>query len=603
MAFLPPPVPLNESERLDELRDLDVLDTDAEDVFDGLTKLASSICGTPMALVSLVDAERQWFKSRVGLAAAETPREFAFCAHAINEPTRMFVVPDAQQDVRFQENPLVTGDPNIRFYAGMPIETRPGSAIGTLCVLDQVPRELTENQRQALQTIAKAVGSQLKLRRELSVAQTLDAVTGLPNSIAFEKRFRSITRQVSKGVLMLIGMHRLYRVAPAIGSEATDSIFRQAAQRLQAAIPAEATLAFFKRGLFVLFIADVGARELSDGVTKKLTENLIAPYGFRTSRGEQQVGCPSHIGISFFPDNGTTLDVLLTTAEQALHSAQNLDEPCRVYDKRTDEIAGKQVFLEADLRKALERGEFVNYYQPKIDLATGNITGAEALIRWMHPERGMVSPVEFIPALESSGLILAAGRDVILRAIADWRIWCEKGLVAPRIAVNVTAAQLKSSGFVSDVRTALMKVENEPALLSMEVTESTLMIDAKRASQILTELRSAGIPMAIDDFGTGYSSLAYLVTLPIDELKVDRAFVSKMTTDPAHMALVNTIISLAHGLKLKVVAEGVETDEQANLLRLLRCDQAQGFLYSRPVPAEKFAALLASRGGDLGPRV
>ncbi|HZW87177.1 MAG TPA: sensor domain-containing phosphodiesterase [Gallionella sp.] len=589
-----PAIPENESERLAELIDLDILDTDPEEVFDGLTKLAAFICGTPMSLVTLVDADRQWFKSRLGLEATETPRDIAFCAHAINQPEQLFVVPDALEDSRFKSNPLVTGDPNIRFYAGMPIKTKPGGAIGTICVLDRVPHELSDAQRESLITIADAVAAQLNLRREISIAKTRDPVTGLPNSFAFERKFNAVVSRMSKGGLLLIGMERLNRIAAALGSGATDAILRQSTQRLKAVTPDGAILALFRRGLFALFVPDVSPTELSDFVAQKLAPALAIPYMVTMDTEEQQINCPSHIGASFFPDDGSNVNSLLVSAEQALQSARTLDEPFRTYDKPRDEIAGRYFRLEADLYKALDRKEFVNYYQPKIDLATGKICGAEALIRWVNPERGLVMPMDFVPALESSGLIAAAGRQVLLRAIADWYKWHNAGLAVPRIAVNITATQLKADNFVRDVEAMLAAAGGETAVLSMEVTESTLMTDTQRASEILSMLRNVGIPIAIDDFGTGYSSLAYLVTLPVDELKIDRAFVIKMTTDPAYLGIVNTTISLAHNLNFKVIAEGVETEEQANLLRLLKCDQAQGYLYGQPVSAESFSLLLTS---------
>lgn len=591
MAYPRPAIPADESERLAELRDLDILDTEAEEVFDGLVRLAAFVCDTPIALFSLIDAERQWFKSRVGLAATETPREMAFCAHAIHQSEQLFVVPDANKDARFRDNPLVTGDPNIRFYAGMPIKTRQGSAIGTLCVLDQVPHDLSDVQCKSLTTLAQAVSTQLKLRRELSIANNYDAVTGLPNSLSFEKKFRAITPHIRRGCLLLASMERLNKIAAAYGSSATDAILKQATQRLEANAQGGALLAFFKRGLFVLFLPGADPAEFSRFATQRLAQELAVPYEI----GDHKVGCPVHMGASFFPNDGTAMDALLIAAEQALESARKLDEPFLFYTRDVDDHAGEQLRLEPELRKALDRGEFVNYYQPKIDLATGKLVGAEALMRWMHPERGLVSPAHFIPALEASGLILAAGQQVLVRAVADWCQWRDAGLSAPRIAVNVTAAQLKSKNFIHDIKAALTVNGGESAILSMEVTESTLMADPQQVSKVLGALRNLGIPIAIDDFGTGYSSLAYLVTLPIDELKIDRAFVIKMTTDPAYLGLVNTIISLAHNLNLKVVAEGIETEEQAKLLRLLKCEEAQGYLYSPPIPAEHFSALLVSR--------
>ena len=205
-----------------------------------------------------------------------------------------------------------------------------------------------------------------------------------------------------------------------------------------------------------------------------------------------------------------------------------------------------------------------------------------------------MSPLEFIPVLESSGLILQAGRQALARAISDFSTWRDAGLGAPRIAVNVAAFQLRDRNFIADIQHELAVGKCDPVALSIELTESGLMTAEHQVRGVLQTLRTLGIVISIDDFGTGYSSLAYLVTLPIDELKIDRAFIMRMTTEPAYMGLVNTIVSLAHNLNLKVVAEGVENDEQANLLRLLRCDQAQGYLYSKPVPAADFAGMLVS---------
>jgi EAL domain-containing protein (putative c-di-GMP-specific phosphodiesterase class I)/GAF domain-containing protein len=757
-------IPADENERLAELAALNVLDTPAEEAFDSLVRLAAFICGTPISLVSLIDADRQWFKARVGLNAAETPRDISFCGHAIANPDRLFVVTDASKDKRFRANPLVTGDPKIRFYAGMPLKTGEGSAVGTLCVIDRVPRELTVMQREALVTLSTAVVAQLNLRRRLSrheryysmlarvsamiarvtdienlcseacracvelgglklawierldpppgdlrpiawtasegelaesvvrgiasdpleralaseviasgclrsrndlasdsqtgsgdlwrrhglrASATLplavddvlwgtmhlyagrrnffdafyldrarelaadisfgidrlqkakefhylsfyDPVTGLPNKAGFEDKFRTLAPQIHRGCLLVIGMEQLDRVGAAYGAGAIDSVLKQAAQRLQAHAPDRAIAASVRRRLFALFVPDEDPANFSRFATQHLAAALSAPY----SIGDEQVGCAIHLGAAFFPDDGKTIGALLTAAERAAQSARSLQQTFRFYNEKIDETTAAQLRLEGELRKAISRGEFINYYQPKIDLATGRIVGAEALMRWLHPERGVVSPVEFIPVLESSSLILEAGRQALARAIFDFCTWRDAGLGTLRIAVNVTACQLRDR-IVTDIQHALAAGKCDPVALSIELTESGLMTAEHQVRDVLQTLRALGIVISIDDFGTGYSSLAYLVTLPIDELKIDRTFIMRMTAEPAYMGLVNTIISLAHNLNLKVVAEGVEKDEQANLLRLLRCDQAQGYLYSKPVPADDFAGMLTRPG-------
>lgn len=763
MAYTTPDVPADESERLAELAALDVLDTAAEESFDSLARLAAYICGTPISLVSLVDAERQWFKARVGLSATETPRHISFCGHAIIDPDRLFVVTDASKDERFRENPLVTGDPDIRFYAGMPLKTGEGSAVGTLCVIDRVPRELTAAQHEALVTLSNAVVAQLNLRRRLSrheqyyamlarigamitritdieslcseacragielgdlrmawigrldhqlgdirpiawaasegrLAEPLarsiasdpleraitseiiasrrlrvsndlaidpgtgangvrrqhgllasvvlpltvgdalwgtmnlyagrkdffdafyldrarefamdisfgidrlqkardihylsfyDTVTGLPNHAGFEDKFLTLAPQIHCGCLLAVGIEQLDQVGAAYGPGAIDSVLKEVAQRLQEHAPDRAIVALVRRWLFALFVPEEEPANFSRFATQRLAEALAIPY----SVGDDQVGCVIQLGASFFPDDGKTIGALLTAAERAILSARNLHQTFRFYNEKIDETTAAQLRLEGELRKAISRGELINYYQPKVDLATGKIVGAEALMRWLHPERGLISPAEFIPVLESSGLILEAGRQAIARAIIDYCTWRDAKLGAPRIAVNVTALQLCDGNFLTDIQQDLAAAKCNPAALSIELTESSLMTTAQSVMGVLQALRELGIVIAIDDFGTGYSSLAYLVTLPIDELKIDRAFIMKMTTQPAYMGLVNTVISLAHNLNLNVVAEGVETSAQADLLRLLRCDQAQGYLYSKPVPAEDFAGMLVS---------
>jgi EAL domain-containing protein (putative c-di-GMP-specific phosphodiesterase class I) len=227
-----------------------------------------------------------------------------------------------------------------------------------------------------------------------------------------------------------------------------------------------------------------------------------------------------------------------------------------------------------------------------VELASGRIVGVEALVRWKDPARGLVPPAEFVPALETTGLIGEVGRQILERAIADWRTWREAGLPAPRIAVNVAAAQLRHGDFVPALRRALATLDGGASAIAVEITESILISNMERAIQVLEEVRALGVPVAIDDFGTGYSSLAYIVTLPIDELKIDRAFVRKITADRAYEGIVRTCLALARSLQLKVVAEGVETEVQAAKLRELECDQAQGFFYSPPVPAEQLARML-----------
>ncbi|HUF80042.1 MAG TPA: EAL domain-containing protein, partial [Burkholderiales bacterium] len=255
-----------------------------------------------------------------------------------------------------------------------------------------------------------------------------------------------------------------------------------------------------------------------------------------------------------------------------------------------------QLNLENDLRNALLQEQYVLYYQPKFDLASGRMVGAEALIRWQHPERGMVSPAEFVPVLEETGMILDVGRWALRRAALDHAAWCEAGWQPARFAVNVSPVQLRRKDFVEYTSAALAPVERAAERVEIEITESMLMEDIEGAIAKLKAIQAMGLNVAIDDFGTGYSSLSYLARLPINSLKIDRSFIVQMTKSPEQMAIVSTVISLARALNLKVVAEGVETEEQATLLRLLRCDEAQGYLFGRPMPSGELVELLPAAG-------
>jgi diguanylate cyclase len=302
----------------------------------------------------------------------------------------------------------------------------------------------------------------------------------------------------------------------------------------------------------------------------------------------------ARIGVALSPGDGADTDTLLRNAEAALKQAKLTGERYVFYRQEMTARIAENLALENKLRRALEHEEFVLHYQPKVDLKTGTIVGLEALIRWKSPELGLVPPIKFIPLLEETGLILEVGAWALRRASLDHKAWFQAGLKPPRVAVNVSAIQLRQRDFVSTVEQAVME-GLAPVAIDLEITESLVMQDIQASIAKLGEARGLGLGVAIDDFGTGYSSLAYLARLPVETLKIDRTFVKSMCEDVTTRTLVETIVSLAHALRLKVVAEGVETEEQAALLRELHCDQMQGYLFSRPLPAEDLVALLRSK--------
>jgi predicted signal transduction protein with EAL and GGDEF domain len=563
-----------------------VLDTEPDDDYDRLVQLATVLCGAPIGALTFVDSNRQWYKSRVGLPVQQIAREKCFCAHAILESDRVLEIPDVAKLGWADPQPWGPSGPSLGFYAGVPLRTREGSAIGTLCVMDQVPRRLTESQRDGLVKLAKAVSTQLTLRRQLRIATETDRLTGLPNWFHFEAEFDH--NKPARGIVCFVRLKTINQINSAHGFRVADALIQQTADRLRVYEGRGAFIGRIKRGLFILFFPDATPGDFAHSVAPELAASLGKPYDVN----HLSLVCPVNLGFASYPDDGKTLDEVVNAADTALQVAIEREQPMAFFDRSVDNVQSMHFRLEPQLRRALEQNEFVNYYQPKVELATGRIAGVEALVRWMDPGRGLVPPGEFVPALETTGLIGDVAQKIMERAIEDWRGWRDAGLPAPRIAVNVAAAQLRNEDFVPALQRALQALQGDPSALGIEITESILISNMERAIEVLTQVRSLGVPVAIDDFGTGYSSLAYIVTLPIDELKIDRAFVKKITADPAYEGIVRTCVSLGRGLNLKVVAEGVETEAQAAALRALGCDQAQGFYYSPPVPAEQLVRML-----------
>jgi EAL domain-containing protein (putative c-di-GMP-specific phosphodiesterase class I) len=277
-----------------------------------------------------------------------------------------------------------------------------------------------------------------------------------------------------------------------------------------------------------------------------------------------------------------------------LKKAKASGERCLFYTQQMTERVGERLALESRMRQALKRQEFVLHYQPKLDAQTKRIEGVEALLRWKSPEMGLVPPVQLIPLLEHMGLIVEVGAWALHQAASDYRRWQKLGLNAPRVAVNVSPLQLHRHDFVESVRNVLGE-GSDPAAIDLEITETMMMYDIRESTEKLEALRALGVEIAIDSFGTGYSSLAYLAKLPVQTIKIDRSFTNTMLADPAVMTLVSTIISMAHSLRVKVVAEGVDSEDQASALKRLGCDQLQGFLFSKPVSFDKMTVLLGSR--------
>jgi EAL domain-containing protein (putative c-di-GMP-specific phosphodiesterase class I) len=314
----------------------------------------------------------------------------------------------------------------------------------------------------------------------------------------------------------------------------------------------------------------------------------------------QQLFATTSIGVSLFPHDGEQSTGLLKNAGAALYRAKKGGgDQYQFYTADMHARASKQFALETSLRRAIDNEELLLHYQPRVAVDSQEITGVEALVRWQHPQLGLISPAEFIPLAEDTGLILPLGEWVLRTACRQNRIWQERGFAPLRLGVNISARQFKQPHLAETVLQILAETGLAPEFLELELTESSIMDNADSAIAVLTGLKEEGITISIDDFGTGFSSLSYLKRLPIDALKIDQSFVRDVTTDPDDAALVMAIVTLAHNLRLTVVAEGVETEEQLRFLHLLRCDEVQGYLFSKPLPAEALEKLLALNPGEL----
>ena len=426
----------------------------------------------------------------------------------------------------------------------------------------------------------------------LSYLALYDPLTGLPNRALFHERLGQTLDAAQRGkeavALVLIDLERFKAINDTLGQEVGDRVLQAIGKRLQEAAGDIHRVARLGANLFALLYPGIsGAEEAARRIEGGSGTLFSAPLQI----DGREVRIAAKAGIAIFPDDGASADVLLRNAEAALRRAKDTAERYLFYAPEINARVSEQVDLEHRLRKAVEQGELFLHYQPKYDLATGQVVGMEALMRWRTAD-GLVSPAKFVPVLEQTGLIFEAGQQVLAAAKRTYQSWRERGLRAPRIAVNVSALQLRRKSFVADVRAALGTIDADGGGIDLEVTESLLMTEVDESIRKLRELREMGLRMALDDFGTGYSSLSYLSKLPLDTLKIDRSFVHGMTEKADDTSIIATIISLAQALRLKVVAEGVETEQQAQLLRLLRCDQAQGYLFSPPVPVEKAETLL-----------
>ena len=422
-----------------------------------------------------------------------------------------------------------------------------------------------------------------------------DFLTGLPNRLLLTERFShaiGLAQRHSKQVgLLFLDLDNFKHINDSLGHAIGDQLLQSVANRLVASVRATDTVCRQGGDEFVILLDEIGQPQDAAHVAETLRTALDVPHLI----GGHELHTSLSVGISIYPDDGTEVDVLMQNADTAMYHAKASGR--NNYQFFRDDMnvrAVRRRLVEGSLRRALKQEEFLLHYQPKIDLVSGTMTGAEALVRWQDPEHGLVYPAQFVPIAEENGLIVPVGRWVLREACRQVQAWLDSGLCAVPVAVNISAVEFRHEGFLDGVALILKETGLDPRYLELELTESILMHDAEASAKVLEALKAMGVQLAIDDFGTGYSSLSYLKRFPIDTLKIDQSFMRDIATNADDATIVDAVIGMGRNLKQRVIAEGVETHEQLAFLQDRQCDVGQGFHFSHPLSAEDFARLLVA---------
>ncbi|MSX11433.1 MAG: EAL domain-containing protein [Actinobacteria bacterium] len=594
----------DEALRLADLKSLEILDTPSELEFDYLVEAASLIANTPVALFSLIDADRQWFKARVGLEVPEGTRSESFCGHAIQPPHDPLIVSDSTKDERFADNPWTTGDPPVIFYAGFPVVTERNHAVGTLCVIDNVPRTLTDSQIEAISSLARQAAAMLELRREkMMLASELaqanasqlrnelwnqehDATTGLATRDVIEARIDTLDQGgggATASSVICIKLPRFGETVRAMGQRDGDAVLRAVADRVSACLPAETLLARTAQTSFAaLLLGDQS--EASTEFAERIRDALSSPIA---EAGKDAASVLNAIGIARFSQSGFRHADMLRAAEVAALDASAIGRGAIVEaDEATAtqrEDLSREIRMQTALIDAIDRGQVTVVYQPIVDLASDEVVGSEALARWQDPELGVVDAATFVRLAERSGVVAALDALVLEQALED----LSRGLSGgPSLSVNLSPAGVFEET-PQKIAAALERWNVEPQLITLELTERSGLNENRRLVPILETIAASGVRISLDDFGVGETSIAHLRELPISQLKLDGSLVVGLDgADRARArAVVTSIAILARSLEIEAVAEGIETQPQKAAVLAAGIKRGQGFLFGSPMPA------------------
>ena len=487
--------------------------------------------------------------------------------------------------------------------APLSLQTHARSRDGTMIPVEiHAGRMLLNGSRRAT-VVVRDISERLDSQEQMWRLAHFDELSGLPNRLLFrqllEQALIDAGRSKKPLAVLLIDLDRFKLINDTLGHDTGDEVLRQVTARLRQCLSETDIISRFGGDEFAALIRDIDDADAARAAAKRVLAAVDQPY--RLNGEEYHLS--ASIGISTFPGDSVDATALLRNAELAMYRAKDQGKNnFQFHSPQMNARSFEYVVLERFLRRAIEQDEFIIHYQPQVEVASGRLTGAEALLRWNHPGMGMMQPDKFIPLAEETGLIVPIGRIVMMRACVAARRWQECGIPGFRVAVNLSPRQFAQSELVADVRHILEDTGLAPEYLELEITESMVMENPERAAAILHELRAVGVKLAIDDFGTGYSSLGYLKRFPVDTLKIDRSFIKDVPADADDVAITHAVIAMGHSLRLLTVAEGVETRAQADFLANNGCDLMQGYLISRPLPMEDMDRFLAQRCGLVIPR-
>ncbi|MEO5904396.1 MAG: EAL domain-containing protein [Gemmatimonadaceae bacterium] len=586
-------------------------DTLPEESFNRVARLAAGSLRAPVSIVSLVDDDRHVVKSSVGLTGRsrvwrKVPLALRYSRQVVSTGRPVFISNSDEKIPVDWEGDERT--PDGVAYAVAPVMMSDGQVIGTVCVIDTAPHAWTHTEINCLMDVAASLVLELELRSDLSqktqtqehlLHSTLhDALTGLPNRSLFTDRLRHAMRRAARHpddlfAVLFLDLDRFKDVNDNLGHFAGDELLRAVARRLEACLRPGDTVARLSGDEFAILLESITEASDAGRVAERIEEALSFPVNLAGA----EVVTSASMGIVTSSMAHDQPEQLLRSADMAMYRAKAAGRArYEMFDRTMHTDALERLQLETDLRRAVELGEFCLHYQPLVSLRSGRITGLEALVRWNHPTRGLVHPGDFIPIAEETGLIVPMGRWVLDEACRQMKEWHQSHprAEALSIGVNLSVKQFSQPDMVDQIASALASSGIDARSLRIEITESAIIDKGKTSGAILQRIRDLGVQIYLDDFGTGYSSLSYLHGLPIDAIKIDRAFVSNMDTDEKNLRLVRTILTLAEIVGVRAEAEGISTAEQLRELRSLSCEQGQGYLFSAPITKEAVSEVLTA---------